>query len=104
MRRDRKKEKENRAFEKRLESVLKKAMSVDRQTQKGKNPQLLKQAISLVDKAAKKQILHKNKAGRLKSKLSKFVKSSPPAKKSVTIKKSKKAKPSTPKKPAKKTQ
>lgn len=49
-----------------LDSSLKKA----KKTPSEKN---IKETISIVDKSAKKNIIHKNKAARLKSKLSKFL-------------------------------
>jgi small subunit ribosomal protein S20 len=35
--------------------------------------QLIKKAYSIIDKAAKRSIIHKNKAARLKSKMTKFI-------------------------------
>ncbi len=49
---------------KRLESDLKKAMST---LKKSKSADALKKAYSQIDKAAKKKIIHKKKAARLKS-------------------------------------
>ena len=48
-----------------------------------KSPSLenIKRAYSILDKTAKKGVIHKNKAGRLKSKLAKLVKLTPSAKK-----------------------
>lgn len=51
---------------------------------KGKSPKtkdLLSKAFSQIDKAAKKKIIHKKKASRLKSKLSKLLRSRKPASK-----------------------
>lgn len=44
-----------------------------RQARKGKTPQTIRKAISLADRAAKKKIIHKNKAARIKSSLSKLL-------------------------------
>ncbi|MFC1649409.1 30S ribosomal protein S20 [Patescibacteria group bacterium] len=49
-----------------------------------------KEAISLVDKAAKKNIFHKNKAARLKSQISKYKKTNSPKKPTKSKKTSKK--------------
>lgn len=60
----------NKAFVSRLEIAIKQAK---------RKPTIknVKEAISLTDKAAKKNIFHKNKAARIKSKLSKLVKPAP---------------------------
>ncbi|WP_420576142.1 30S ribosomal protein S20 [Ekhidna sp.] len=42
-------------------------------TDKKKGEELLTQVVSMVDKLAKKNIIHKNKAGHLKSQLTKHV-------------------------------
>jgi len=46
---------------------------VMRQAKKDKVPQTIRKAISLADRAAKKKIIHKNKAARIKSSLSKLL-------------------------------
>ena len=43
-----------------------------RQAQKSKNSAKIVTAVSLVDRAAKKKVIHKNKAARIKSQLSKL--------------------------------
>ncbi len=60
----------NKAFISRLEIAIKQAK---------RKPTIknVKEAVSLADKAAKKNIFHKNKAARIKSKLSKLVKLAP---------------------------
>lgn len=62
-----------------------------------KNPSLesIKKATKATDKAAKNNLMHKNKAARIKSKLSKLVKSSPTK---TVIKQNKKTKTSKAKK------
>jgi small subunit ribosomal protein S20 len=55
----------------RIRKALKEAVSVARKKSTEKN---LKQAYSLLDRAAKHHIIHKNKAARLKSRLSSLVK------------------------------
>lgn len=42
-------------------------------TDKSQGEELLKQVVSMIDKLAKKNIIHKNKAGNLKSSLTKHV-------------------------------
>ncbi len=67
LRQDRKKEKANNILRNLLDSTLKKAL---------KNPTLedISKATKVIDKLAKKHIIHANKAARMKSKLSKLVK------------------------------
>lgn len=66
LRKDRKREKENSKFEAFLKSAVKKA-------KKTKAQKDITLAVKTADKAAKKRIIHKNKAGRIKSQLSKLV-------------------------------
>ena len=56
---------ENKKTKNLFKSVVKKA-------QKSKTEKAVRDAIKLIDKVAKKNIIHKNKAGRLKSRLSKL--------------------------------
>ena len=65
LRQDRKREKQNDQMRDSVASAIKKA----KKDTKGES---VKQAISLVDKAVKKNILHKNKAARIKSSLQKL--------------------------------
>jgi small subunit ribosomal protein S20 len=44
-----------------------------RRAKKEKSLELIKKASSLADRAAKKQVIHKNKAARIKSQLSKLM-------------------------------
>jgi len=60
------KEKVNKELTTRLEIAL-------RIAHKGKKPADIIKAISLADRAAKKKIIHKNKAARVKSSLSKML-------------------------------
>lgn len=72
MRQDVKKTSMNKKYSKKLDDVL---INI-RKTGKGsKNKDLIKKAYSAVDKAAKKNIVHKNKAARLKSRISRLIKS-----------------------------
>lgn len=64
LRRDRKREKENEAFISRMENAVRKA-------RKSKSKKDVSGAFSLLDKALKKHLIHKNKAARLKSGISK---------------------------------
>lgn len=66
-RRDKKKEKENNVFRKKLSDSI-------RAAKKQKTSKTVAQAFSIVDKAVKKNMLHKNKAARIKSSLSKLAK------------------------------
>lgn len=80
LRQDKKRKKQNLTYiegYKQAIKKLKKASAPD------KINQLVKQAYSRLDKAVKKNIIHKNKAARLKSGVAKFLK----AKKSQKIKK-----------------
>lgn len=66
LRKDKKRTKINLKYEKQYKRLLK-------QVKKTKNKDLLKLAYSKIDKAAKRKVIHKNKAARLKSRLSKFL-------------------------------
>ncbi len=68
LRQDRKKEKHNQLFEDLMKDAVKKAVSSKKEAD-------IKSAISLVGKAAKKNIIHRNKASRLTSRLSKLTRS-----------------------------
>ncbi len=71
--------------------AFKKAVKKARET---KTPKSLSEAFKAIDKAAKANIFHKNRAARIKSSLSKLVgKSAPVAKKTVPVTKTEKAKP-----------
>lgn len=65
LRKDRKREKTNDTFRANVKSAISKA-------KKDKKAESVREAIVLVDKAAKKNILHKNKASRMKSALTKI--------------------------------
>ena len=67
LRHDRKVEKVNDSLRKGLKEALKEA-------QKQKSSEKIRNAVKTVDKAVKKGLIHKNKAARIKSKLSKLVK------------------------------
>ncbi len=54
---------------------------------KTKTIKAIKKAISMVDRAAKRNIIHKNKAARIKSQLSKLTKLTPATKKASSSKK-----------------
>lgn len=62
LRKDKVREKENDAFRTKLESVV-------RTAKKTKTDKAISAAFSLIDKAAKKRILHQNKAARMKASL-----------------------------------
>lgn len=62
-----------------------------RAAEKGKTQDKVAKAVSLADRAAKKKVIHKNKAARIKSQLSKLLTGNTPAK-SASPKKSKASK------------
>lgn len=66
LRKDRKREGLNNDFRKKLAEVIKTA-------KKTKTPSALKEAYSMLDRAAKNHVIHKNKAARTKSSLAKLV-------------------------------
>lgn len=90
LRKDKKKEKINDKLREDLKDAVKNFI-------KGKSSKKIDEVFSLIDKAAKKNLIHKNKAARLKSKLSKPSVEAPKPKKS-SAKSAKK----TPKKTSKK--
>ncbi|HBB76802.1 MAG: hypothetical protein A2186_01385 [Candidatus Levybacteria bacterium RIFOXYA1_FULL_41_10] len=75
LRKDRKRELVNRRFETTLRKTVK-------DTRKNTSAKRLQEAFSVIDKASKKNIIHKNRAARIKSGLSKLV--SKPAKTAKT--------------------
>lgn len=62
---DKKRESANKKAESLVELIIKKA-------KKKPTPKSIQEAFSLIDKAVKKNIFHKNKAARIKSRLSKL--------------------------------
>jgi len=82
LRKDKARTQENKKIENLFKSAVKKA-------QKSKTEKVVKDAIRLIDKAVKKNIIHRNKASRLKSRLSKSVSKKPST---SSIKKTKKTK------------
>lgn len=72
LRQDRKKTTANNLFENKMKGAIKKA------AKSGKDSDI-KKAISVVNKAAKKNIIHKNKAARLTSQIAKKAKTKPKA-------------------------
>ena len=76
LRQDKKRTLENKKLKKRLSGLIKKA-------KKTKTEKAIKDATKMADLAAKKDIIHKNKAARIKSQLSKLIKKTAPAKKST---------------------
>jgi small subunit ribosomal protein S20 len=83
LRQDKKREKVNNILRKTFKNAVKDA-------QKSKTAEKIKKAVKLVDKAVKKKLIHKNKAARIKSGLSKLIKS--PATKTKVTPKTKKTK------------
>lgn len=64
LRRDKKREKQNDDFRKNLQAII-------RAAKKQKTPKKINEAFSAIDKAVKKNLIHKNRAARIKSSLSK---------------------------------
>ena len=84
LRQDKKRTKNN----KKLKDLFKKLV---KQAKSSPTEKSIKMAISVVDKAARKNIFHKNKAARIKSSLSKLLKTKKQEiKKSISTKKLKK--------------
>ncbi len=71
LRSDKKKKERNHYVKKSITTIIKK---IKKSTDKAEMDTLLVQAHSLIDKAVKKGVLHRNNADRKKSRLSKFVK------------------------------
>ena len=84
LRGSKRKQKVNKSIIARLEMAMREAKS-------SKKAGAVQKAISLVDRAAKKKVIHKNKAARIKSQLAKLVKPIKTVKKAKS-KKSKKKK------------
>ena len=88
LRKDRKREIVN----KKLKNLLKKNIKL---AEKNPSEANVKKAVKIIDKTAKKNIIHKNKAARIKSKLAKLLAGKKPiAKVAKKTKKPSKAKPS----------
>ncbi len=90
LRQDKKRKEVNNVLRNALKAALKDA-------QKSKTQEKVVLAVKLADKALKKRLIHKNKAARIKSKLSKLVKTTG-AKAKTSAKTTKKIKPSKTKK------
>lgn len=75
LRQDKKRTLENKKLRERLSNLVKKA-------KKTKTEKTIIDAVRVADLASKKNIIHKNKAARIKSQLSKLVKQKSPTKKS----------------------
>ncbi|HEX6976942.1 MAG TPA: 30S ribosomal protein S20 [Patescibacteria group bacterium] len=71
--------------------IIKDLDAAIRLAKKTKSQVSIKKASSLADRAAKKKVIHKNKAARIKSALSKLAKPVKPVKKAAPKKSSKKA-------------
>lgn len=64
-----KQDKKHNLHNKKIRETLKSAV---KSAKTGKTPELISEAFSGIDKAAKQHIIHKNKAARMKSSLSKI--------------------------------
>ena len=91
LRRDKVREKRNDVFRSNLEKAI-------RLAKKTKSAKTVSQAVSLVDHAVKKNIMHKNRAARIKSTLSKLAKPVTSIKKPTAKRASSKSSPSKPRK------
>lgn len=69
LRKDLKRTKSNDAFKKKVSKTVKDITKMGAKTTKG----TLEKAYSIIDKSVKKNIMHRNKAARLKSRLSKLL-------------------------------
>lgn len=78
LRHDRVKEKENNLFRKNMEHTFNTAY-------KTKKPKTVSEAFSVIDKGVKKHLIHKNKAKRMKSRLTKTSKKDKIDKKKVKV-------------------
>lgn len=67
-----------------IRGLLKRTLN---EVKKSPTPQNIKKAVKTADLSAKKHIIHKNKAGRIKSSLSKLVKIKPTKAKTLKAKK-----------------
>lgn len=66
LRKDKKRTAQNQEKENKLNDIVKKAT-------KKPSEKLIREAVSTIDKATKRNILHKNKASRIKSRLTKLL-------------------------------
>lgn len=76
LRQDIKRTKQNKVYElayKKIMDEVRKAKKGQSAGKQGKSDELLKKAYKAIDKAAKKHIIHKNKAARLKSQASRML-------------------------------
>ncbi len=71
LRSDKKKKERNHYVKKSISTIIKK---IKKSTDKAEMATMLVQAHSLIDKAVKKGVIHRNNADRKKSRLNKFVK------------------------------
>jgi len=71
LRSDKKKKERNHYVKKSISTIIKK---IKKSTDKAEMDTMLVQAHSLIDKAVKKGVIHRNNADRKKSRLNKFVK------------------------------
>lgn len=69
LKQDKKRAKHNLKYEKAVEKAM---LVLKKSKDKKKNKDLLSRAYSVIDKAVKIKIMHKNKASRLKSRLSQY--------------------------------
>lgn len=74
LRQDKKKSLNNKKYEFAYKKLVNQARKHKKTDTAIKTHELLKKAYSAIDKAAKKKIIHKNKAGRLKARISRLLK------------------------------
>lgn len=73
LRQDKKRTRNNLRYELAFKKVLDQAKKHKKADKAFKKSEFLKNAYSVIDKAAKVKVIHKNKAARLKARVSKFV-------------------------------
>ena len=74
LRQSEKHRKANRLFKEKLKTAIKDIVKLAKDKNKSEYEKRLPEVVSLIDKAAKKNLLHKNNAARKKSALSRFLK------------------------------
>jgi len=74
LRQSEKHRKANRLFKEKLKTAIKDIIKLAKDKNKSEYEKRLPEVVSLIDKAAKKNLLHKNNAARKKSALSRFLK------------------------------
>ena len=69
MKQDIKRTLENRVYEKKIDDIMN---HMEKKAEGKENPKMVSEAHSIIDKAAKKNVIHGNKANRLKARVSRL--------------------------------